>query len=43
MPAERTSPNDTMSRLKPGYFTCLRCSLISSVVTERGMFEIVSK
>src|ERR1051326_8639074 len=31
--AERTSPNETMSRLKPGYFTCLRCSLICSGVT----------
>jgi hypothetical protein len=32
-PAERTSPKDTMSRLKPGYFTCWRHSLIWSEVT----------
>ena len=31
--AERTMPNDTMSRLNPGYFTCLSASLIVSDVT----------
>ena len=28
-----TRPNETMSRLKPGYLTFLSCSMISSAVT----------
>ena len=31
--ADFTSPKETMSRLNPGYFTCLRASLRVSEVT----------
>ena len=37
--AERTRPNETISRLKPGYLTCFRCSLIASGVTIKVRFS----